>query len=71
MGGVGIATLIANAMGLASKIIDIAVSKGDDADEVRLKDIPGWASLKKSVRKAEGLKHFRKEWAAARKSLIK
>lgn len=71
MGGAAIASLVASAMGMASKIIDIAVSKGDDGDDIRLKDIPGWSKLKKSVRKAEGLKYFKKEWAAARKKLEK
>jgi hypothetical protein len=62
MGGTGIVGIIGTAMTLAGKILDIIVEKGDDADDLRLKDIEGWADLKKSVRKKEALSAFKKAW---------
>ena len=54
--------MIGAAMTLAGKIMDIVAEKGDDADDLRLKDIEGWGDLKKSLREKEALNDFRKAW---------
>lgn len=58
--------IILRAIKLAAKIIEIIVEKGDAADELRLKDLPGWSSLKKSVRHKEAMDMFRDKYKKAR-----
>lgn len=57
--------LISDILTFSAKVIDAIEKHGDKADNMRLKDIPGWTRLKKRVRKAEGVRYFNKEWAAA------
>lgn len=54
--------IVGGALKLAGKIVDIIAEKGDDADDVRLKDIPGWNKLKKSCRERDAVNRFRREW---------
>ena len=55
--------IIGTALGLASKIMSIVADKGDKADNMRLKDIPGWTTLKKKCRKKEAVNKFKVKWA--------
>ena len=54
--------IVGGALKLAGKIVDIIAEKGDDADDIRLKDIPGWKDLKKSCREKDAVNRFRREW---------
>jgi hypothetical protein len=57
-----IGTIIAAGFDLVGEIIEAIVEKGDDADDMRLKDIPGWDKLKKSCREKKALNKFRRMW---------
>lgn len=57
-----IAGMVGAGLTLVGEIIEIVAEKGDDADNLRLKDIPGWERLKKHTREKEALNRFRREW---------
>ena len=57
-----IAGMVGAGLTLVGEIVEIIADKGDDADEVRLKDIPGWEKLKKKCREKEALSAFRRAW---------
>jgi len=58
--------LIVQIIKFAARIVEVILEKGDEADELRLKDLPGWSSLKKSVRHKEARAMFRKKYQKAR-----
>ena len=57
-----IGTVLAEGFELVGEIIEAVIEKGDDADDMRLKDIPGFDKLKKRFRKKEARNRFRRLW---------
>lgn len=55
--------IVSSVLKLAGGIVEIIAEKGDDADDVRLKDIKGWVDLKKKCRQKQALNAFRAAWA--------
>jgi hypothetical protein len=57
-----IGAILTAAFELAGEIVEAIVDKGDDADDIRLKDLAGWSKLKKSCRQKDALNRFRRLW---------
>ena len=54
--------ILVAAFKLAGEIVEVIADKGDDADDVRLKDLDGWKELKKSCRQKEAVNRFKRLW---------
>ncbi len=61
-----IANIISSGLNLAAEIIRIVAEKGDGADNMRLKDIKGWKTLKKRCRSQDAVRMFRRKFRESR-----
>lgn len=59
--------VITSLLKFATSIVDIVRKKGDGADNIRLKDIPGWKTLKNRINRHDrAVARFREKYKASR-----